>query len=231
MAENYVHRVGRTGPGIAEAMSLIASGNYKNAEQSLNKAAGTAGNESALAEVLPLQARVLEQSGKFAQAQDVYAKLLKLQEKNGASQTDIARTKSQLAVPMLDQGNVDAAEPLLIDAEKVLTHAPEQEKEGLSHVYYGLSRVALARGDYEKATENLEAGITRLTEKRGLMILNWFSSGNVWGRFISCREDLMIPKRLTKKCSSWQKRNSEKAQRKLLMLTRIWELCISRKDN
>jgi len=158
---------GSGGAPLNEAKSLIASGNYQNAEKTLTQAVGTAGSDKVLAEVLPLQARVLAQSGKYAQAQDAWTKLLGIQKKSGASQPDMARTKSLLAVSMLEQGNVDAAEPLLNEAEKTLSSAPEEQKEGLAHVYYGLSKVALAKGDYNKATDRLEAAISRLTSVEG----------------------------------------------------------------
>jgi tetratricopeptide (TPR) repeat protein len=120
-----------------------------------------------LAEVLPLQAWEFEQAGKYAQAQDAWSKLLSLQEKSGAGTTALARTKAALALPLLAQGNVDEAEPLLLDAEKTLTNAPDDEKKGLAHVYYGLAKVSIARGDYKKAASTLQQAIDRRTSAAG----------------------------------------------------------------
>jgi eukaryotic-like serine/threonine-protein kinase len=152
---------------LSQAKNQIASGQYQSAEQTLNQAVGTAQSEPELAAALPVQAGVYEQSGKYAQAQATWERLLALQEKDREKASVIATTKSHLALPLLDQGKIDAAEPLLNDAEKVLSASPAKDQEALCQVYYGLSKIALKRGDYNGATATLQKAIDHRTRTGG----------------------------------------------------------------
>lgn len=147
---------------VSKADKQLQDGDYKTAEQTLNTARQAASSvDKDLMQVLPRQAELYEEAGKFAQAQDCWSKYLELQKKSAASQSDMARTKSEIAVAMLDQKDVDGAEPLLSEAKQVLDAAPESEKSGLSQVLYGLSKIAVQRGDYNQAISYLQEAISR----------------------------------------------------------------------
>ncbi len=172
---------------LSQTKAQIESGDYKTAEQTLKSASETAmgkNSDADLLDILPVQASVYEQAGKFPQAQEALAKLLEIQQKLNANAIDIARTKSALALPMLEQGDVASAEPLLNDALKTLSDAPEDEKRGLSHVYYGLSKIAVSRGDYNKATDYLQQAILRKSKVSGAtdpdLVQFWQDLGEVY---------------------------------------------------
>lgn len=146
---------------VSTAEKQVHQGDFKNAETTLKEAASKASDDKEMMRILPQQARVYEQADKFAQAQESWAQLEKLQEKNKTKASDIARTKTEVAENMLQQNNIDEAEPLLDQAEKVLSAAPASENQGLSNVWSALSKSALKRGDYNKAVEYLQKAINR----------------------------------------------------------------------
>lgn len=152
---------------VQKSQEEIKSGNYKNAEETLEQASSTAKSDDELYKILPSQADVYQTSGKYAQAEQSWKKYLELQEKKGASKEDVARTKAQLSLPILELGRVDEASQLLEDAKKVLSDAPEAEKKGLSHVLYGLSKIAVQKGDLANAEQYLQLAIERRIKING----------------------------------------------------------------
>jgi serine/threonine protein kinase/tetratricopeptide (TPR) repeat protein len=153
---------------VDESETQIKSNDFKKAEETLEKANGTAQSDAELMKVLPKQAFVYQQSGKFAQAEESWKNYLQLQEKNGATKEDLARTRARMALPVFDQGRVDEASQLLDDAKKVLADAPDDaEKKGLSHVLWGISKIAVSKGDLPKAEQYLQQAIDRRVKVYG----------------------------------------------------------------
>ena len=152
---------GNTASGLSgKATTEVAKNDYQSAEKTLDKAAKEAKNENELLQVLLSQAKVYEESDKYLQAGKALKDALAIQEKNKkVSKYDIARTKANLAVDLLEMEETSQAEPLLNDAEKVLAAAPPEEQRGLSHVYYGLSKVARYGGNMNKAVQYLLSAI------------------------------------------------------------------------
>ena len=141
-------------PAVVPSLEKEISSLSSDVLQAMNKS-----DPKKLIDILPLQAKEYEQEGKFAQAEESLKKLLALKQSEGASATDLARTQSELALPVLEQGRIAEAEPLLLHAEQTLYAAKNEEKEGLANVYYGLSKLAVSREDFPAAASFLKNAI------------------------------------------------------------------------
>lgn len=154
---------------VNQAKSQIEQEDIQSSEKTLRDAmeAASAQKDSVAKqeEVLPLLAEVYRQSDKFALAQASYQKLLELQKASNESPTVMALTKTDIALAMLEQGNYDDAEPLLQEAQTTLKGNPEGQRKGLSDVLYGLSKIAVGRGDYASAINNLQQAVAIKTSQ------------------------------------------------------------------
>ena len=153
---------------IDKAKVQISQDDFLSGEKTLQDALEAASTQNKSDEkqeaVLPVLGDVYSASDKFGQAQASFQKLLDLQNKHNAPPTVIAHTKTLIALAMLEQGDYDDAEPLLQDAQKSLEAAPPDQQTGLSDVLYGLSKIAVGRGDYDQAISYLQTAIGRKTK-------------------------------------------------------------------
>ncbi|MBX9689095.1 MAG: protein kinase [Candidatus Obscuribacterales bacterium] len=164
----------------SKAQSQLSTEDYKGAEETLNKALGAAASDDELLKVLPMQANVYMQADKFDQAKDTYSKLLATQQRLGASSYDIARTKAQMAVALLQLGQVDDASLALADAESVLANAPADQKHGLSDVYYGLAKINLQDKKLDKALTYLEQAADCMSKDDPDLVQVWQDRGEIY---------------------------------------------------
>lgn len=157
---------------VSASTTLITQGDYGKAIEGLERAVRYSEEMSkpddSLLKVLPLLAKAYLQCGKFEAAQHAWERLLPLQKRApGTSPTVLAKTKTNIALALIAEGNLDDAVPLLNEAMATYKNAKPDEQEGYSDVLYGLAKVKTLQGQYAQAINTLNQAIALKTKSSG----------------------------------------------------------------